>query len=252
MKVYLDATECRSDGSLCFYPMLNPFVSWPLLIGAHTGYIVVVFILQKWMQHRAALKVDKPMVVYNLLQIFLSAAMATYLAPSLKKGLFNLNGRFSPDIELWIFVHYCTKFLDMLDTVFMICRKKDDQLSFLHIYHHATIGFIWGLLLRHGMGNGTAFFGAWINSAVHLLMYSHYLWTSFGFRNPLKSALTKVQMFQFLLCILQALLVPFFDHQFTIQWSLLQLLYHISLFFLFLDFYMKSGKKAARMNSKKT
>ncbi|ESL08178.1 hypothetical protein TRSC58_04123 [Trypanosoma rangeli SC58] len=251
MGEFLDARECHSKGGLCFYSLFNPFVSWPVIIGVHVIYIVLVVLLRKWMQHRSALNVGKPMMFYNVVQILLAATMAIALSPSVKNRFFNLNGRFTPTIEFWIFVHYCTKFLDMLDTVFMICRKKNEQLSFLHLYHHATIGLIYGLLLRNGMGNGAAFFGAWINSAVHFLMYSHYLWTSFGLRNPLKSTLTKIQMFQFFLCIVQALLVPFFDHQFTLQWSLLQLFYHISLFFLFLDFYIKSGRKAALKNSKK-
>ncbi|EKF27835.1 fatty acid elongase, putative [Trypanosoma cruzi marinkellei] len=252
MEEYLDATECYLENSLCFYPSLNVFVSWSVLIGAHVVYIVSVIILRKWMQRRAALNMNKIMMIYNVAQISISAIMAISLAPQLKNGLFNLNGRFSANIEFWIFVHYCSKFLDMFDTILIIFRKKNDQLSFLHIYHHATIGIIWGLLLRNGIGNGTAFFGAWVNSAVHFLMYSHYLWTSLGFRNPLKSTLTKIQMFQFFLCIVQASLAPFFDHQFALQWSFLQLTYHITLFILFLDFHMKSGKKKAIGNLKKT
>lgn len=32
------------------------------------------------------------------------------------------------------------QYLDFFDTVFIVLRKKDTQLSFLHVYHHATIG----------------------------------------------------------------------------------------------------------------
>ena len=70
--------------------------------------------------------------------------------------------------EYFIFVHYLSKFLDLLDTVFICLKKKDRQLIFLHVYHHATIGQIWGLLLYIGWGAGTALFGANINSFVHV------------------------------------------------------------------------------------
>ena len=46
-----------------------------------------------------------------------------------------------------MWVHYMSKFLDYFDTVFIILRGKEkQQLSFLHVYHHASIGMIWGTL----------------------------------------------------------------------------------------------------------
>lgn len=36
------------------------------------------------------------------------------------------------------------KLLDLLDTVFFILRKKQNQVTFLHVYHHASmVGFVW-------------------------------------------------------------------------------------------------------------
>lgn len=251
MEVYVTAKECYSKDSLCFHPELNPFVSWYVLFGTTVGYIVFTICISYWMKSRKPLNVNKLMIFYNVVQIILSAVMAIALFPHLKNNFFNINGLFCAHIEFWIFVHYCSKFLDMFDTLFMICRKKFNQLSFLHIYHHATIVFIWGVLLRSGVANGAAFFGAWINSFVHFLMYTHYLWTSFGFKNPFKTLLTKFQMFQFLLCILQAFLVIFYDHQFTLIWSLVQIFYQVSLFVLFLFFLLDSNKKSTRQVSSK-
>ena len=47
-----------------------------------------------------------------------------------------------------------------------------------------------------GNAGGTARYGALINSVTHVLMYSHYLWTSFGRKNPFKALLTKWQIAQ--------------------------------------------------------
>ncbi|KAG8341815.1 putative elongation of very long chain fatty acids protein [Trypanosoma vivax] len=239
----VDPSDCIGKGSLCFYRGLNPFVSWFALTCSVLSYICIILALTRLMKSRKAVNARKILVFYNALQILLSVVMAVKLSPPLLNGVFNINGQFCPDIEFWIFIHYCSKHLDMFDTIFMLCRKRTEQLSFLHIYHHVTIGLIWGILLRNGLANGTAFWGAWINSTVHAFMYTHYLWTSFGFRNPMKFLLTKIQMFQFVLCILHAALVVIFDRHFSLQWSSLQMVYHLSLLVLFINFYRVSKKK---------
>lgn len=35
------------------------------------------------------------------------------------------------------YYYFMLKVLDLLDTVFFILRKKNNQVTFLHIYHHA-------------------------------------------------------------------------------------------------------------------
>merc|ERR1712000_357538 len=119
------------------------------------------------------------------------------------------------------------------------------QFSFLHVYHHFTIGVIWGGLLHYGVGNGTAYFGAWINSLVHALMYGHYFFSSLGFENPLKVYLTQFQMFQFALCILHAILVSFVvTNNYPSSVSYVQMAYHPTLLALFYNYLM--GEKRAK------
>lgn len=242
----VNAVQCVGRDSLCFHPEFNVFVSYPVLIGGHLGYLAIVFLLRRYMAGRPAYSLQYPMMLYNAAQVALSLTMAIQLGSFLAAGVFNLNGRFTGTIEYWILVHYGTKFLDMFDTYFMVLRKKEEQLSFLHVYHHLTIGFIWGLLLHHGVANGTAFFGAWINSSVHALMYFHYLYTSLGYTNPLKKYLTQVQMLQFALCILHAVLAVAVDTQIPKPWAVLQLCYHMTLLYLFLQFYRSGVRKWKR------
>ena len=59
-----------------------------------------------------------------------------------------------------------------MDTVFIVLHKSDSQLSFLHVYHHATIGPVWGWLLLNNYANGSVYFGAFLNSVVHAFMYA--------------------------------------------------------------------------------
>ncbi|KAH8064164.1 hypothetical protein JL720_12962 [Aureococcus anophagefferens] len=109
--------------------------------------------------------------------------------------------------------------------------------SFLHVYHHSTIGVVWGILLASGNGNGTARYGALINSVTHVFMYTHYLWTSFKFKNPFKALLTKWQIAQFYSCFLHAVLV--LSGVFVVETKIdkelawLQFCYHITMVYLF-------------------
>lgn len=245
----VDSVQCVKE-SICFYPEFNALVSLEVIAGAHVSYLLVILVLKQLMRNREAMTLKIPMLVYNVVQVFLSLLMAVQLAPFLGNSFFNISGKFSSKIELWILVHYATKYLDMLDSVFMVLRKKGDQLSFLHVYHHCTIGVIWGLLLHYGVANGAAFFGAWINSLVHALMYFHYLWTSLGFKNPLKPYLTMFQMFQFSLCIVQAVLAATFDNQIPREWCFLQLCYHMTLLYLFLNFFRGSSTPKRNIKAK--
>lgn len=38
---------------------------------------------------------------------------------------------------LWIF--HCSKIIELIDTLFLVLKKKGNQLTFLHLYHHSTI-----------------------------------------------------------------------------------------------------------------
>jgi len=42
---------------------------------------------------------------------------------------------------IWWF--YFSKLLEFIDTIFFVLRKKNGQISFLHVYHHATMFPIW-------------------------------------------------------------------------------------------------------------
>lgn len=42
-----------------------------------------------------------------------------------------------------IWWYYFSKLLEFMDTIFFVLRKKNGQISFLHVYHHATMFPIW-------------------------------------------------------------------------------------------------------------
>ena len=99
------------------------------------------------------------------------------------------------------------KVTDWFDTQWILRKKNKAQLSFPHAYHHATIGMIWGHLLRHSVGCSTIRYGVWANSLTHVFMYSHYLWKSFGLKNPFKRYVTLWEICQLWSCLAHAVLV---------------------------------------------
>jgi elongation of very long chain fatty acids protein 4 len=67
----------------------------------------------------------------------------------------------------------------MLDSVFFIVRKKENQLTFLHIYHHSTMFALWWIGVKYVAG-GSSFLGAMFNCFVHVLMYAYYFLAALG------------------------------------------------------------------------
>lgn len=75
--------------------------------------------------------------------------------------------------------YYFSKLLEFCDTFFFILRKKDKQLTFLHVYHHSTIFSLWWIGIKY-VPSGSTFFPAMVNSSIHVLMYTYYGLSALG------------------------------------------------------------------------
>jgi len=71
------------------------------------------------------------------------------------------------------------KIVDLSETICFVLRKKDQQISFLHTYHHvSTVFFLWSGL-RYFI-QGFIMTMAMLNCSVHVIMYSYYFLSTFG------------------------------------------------------------------------
>ncbi|XP_019148026.1 elongation of very long chain fatty acids protein AAEL008004-like isoform X2 [Corvus cornix cornix] len=61
----------------------------------------------------------------------------------------------------------------------LILGKKQEQVTFLHVYHHGSMLFSWWSGVKYVPG-GQAFFTGMLNSFVHIFMYDHYALASLG------------------------------------------------------------------------
>eukprot|EP00045_Choanoeca_perplexa_P008698 m.81821 g.81821 ORF g.81821 m.81821 type:complete len:294 (-) comp14582_c0_seq1:856-1737(-) len=234
-----------------------------VLVGSGLLYVVIALLLHYLMRDRSPFSLKQTMRVYNVIQVAVCGYMTYGLLQETSRAqpvvisgitlpnVFALAYQPTKRSEYFVLVHYLSKFLDFFDTLFIVLRKKDSQFSFLHVYHHATIGPIWGLLLYLDYGAGTAIFGALINSFTHVLMYSHYFVTSFGIRNPFKKAITSWQIFQFYACLTHAVVVVLgYDNFIPYRLAVLQLCYHITMVVLFNQFFTRTFAKPASANGK--
>ncbi|CAL5183126.1 unnamed protein product [Lathyrus oleraceus] len=95
----------------------------------------------------------------------------------------------------WAYIFYISKFLEFIDTLFIILSRSIKRLSFLHVYHHSTVPIMCYLWLNSSQSLFPI--ALLTNSSVHVIMYSYYFLTAVGIRPPWKRAVTDCQIVQF-------------------------------------------------------
>lgn len=99
---------------------------------------------------------------------------------------------------------YISKFVDFIDTIFFVLRKKSEHISTLHVVHHSLMPInVWfGIKL---VPSTSAAFVPFINSLVHAIMYSYYALSTMGPKvKPYlwwKKHLTALQIIQIFLAL---------------------------------------------------
>lgn len=101
-----------------------------------------------------------------------------------------------------------SKFIDLLDTVFFVLRKKNNQITTLHVLHHLLMPVFNWLGVKYVPG-GNSLFAAFINTLIHVIMYFYYLVAAMGPRYERfiwwKKYLTFFQMAQFVIVTIHSL-----------------------------------------------
>mmetsp|Transcript_20499 Transcript_20499/g.28300 ORF Transcript_20499/g.28300 Transcript_20499/m.28300 type:complete len:276 (-) Transcript_20499:59-886(-) len=216
------------------------------------AYIVVTYLLVQFMKNREALDLFYFRVFHNAFLVLLSGYMTIgilYEAFINKYSFFCNNGT-SPEADrpmaflIWVF--YVSKIYEFLDTVIMALRKKNNQITVLHVYHHFSIFLIWWMNVYY-IPYGDAYFAPAYNAFVHVLMYSYYLMTSFHIPCPWKSFITKFQIGQFVFFVVQGGYQLFTPGCFELrELTAINFFYALSLLALFVDFYINTYMKRPR------
>jgi len=245
-------------------PMIHePLHSYKVPLSLTVVYLISIPLLKyiiKASQVDLKPMLKESMIVYNVLQVGLNAWMVyRFVSAVAWKG-----HPFIGDVSTMdkgttyaVWVHYCNKYLEYLDTYFMVLRGKNEQVSFLHVYHHTTIACAWWVAMSL-MPGGDSYFGALLNSWIHVMMYSYYVLSILKVSCPWKRYLTMAQLVQFLSVVFYTLWELYYwpaldrnggkGHYICAGVQLFEML---SLFFLFQHFYKKSYKVASTKNKVK-
>ncbi|CAH8612999.1 unnamed protein product [Schistosoma guineensis] len=151
------------------------------------------------------------MILYNVIMVIYSAVISFSTMWAVYNLGYGLGCAELPDpndkrtdILVWVgYFFYVSKLVELLDTVFFLWRGKVDQVTFLHVFHHATMppSIWWGVKYAPG---GMTFMFPLINCLIHVAMYTYYGLAAAGANRYLwwKNYLTLAQMIQFIIFIL--------------------------------------------------
>ncbi|KAF9890663.1 hypothetical protein FE257_005794 [Aspergillus nanangensis] len=183
-----------------------PMTTLDQTIIALTTYYTVIFGGQYVMKGFPAFKLQTAFIVHNFYLTVISAGLLLLfieqILPTLyKEGVFfsicDAKGGWTDKLVLLYYLNYLTKYLELLDTVFLVLKKK--PLTFLHTYHHGATAL---LCYTELMGQTSV---SWVpitlNLSVHVAMYWYYFQSARGVRIWWKQYITILQIAQFLIDI---------------------------------------------------
>src|SRR5205085_2345783 len=106
------------------------------------------------------------------------------------------------------YIFLATKYFEMFDTIFFLLRKKESQVTNLHVVHHATVPIACWTMGKFVNTFAHCLFPI-LNSFVHTVMYTYYALAALGpqWQKYLwwKKYLTQMQLIQFFLLFIHAL-----------------------------------------------
>jgi len=255
---FWDLRDTRLDG---WFLMSSP---WPVLAICILYWFIVRIVGPRFMRDRPPYDVQKIMIVYNFCQTFFSLWIFSGTCYFFLTGRYNwicqpvdysenYDGYYAANITWWYFF---SKFTDFFDTVFFVLRKKFNQCSTLHVVHHGIMPFTTWWVTRF-VGGGHSIFAGFLNMGIHVIMYFYYLMSAMGpeVQKYLwwKKYLTSMQLVQFVLVFIHAMVPIFYDCNFPKVFSYVILSHGAMFFVLFTNFYiqayMKKGSKVSKVST---
>ncbi|GIY07683.1 elongation of very long chain fatty acids protein 4, partial [Caerostris extrusa] len=148
------------------------------------GYVLfAVWIGPAVMKNRKAFDLRGLLIAYNFLEVLIngyitySCVRLLYVERDKYCLLKNIQNTY-PSFK-YIFMN---KMLELADTVFFVLRKKQNQVSFLHVSHHSLVCTLTWWCIRNiiHFGGFCVIMCIGINAFIHCAMYSYYALAAFG------------------------------------------------------------------------
>eukprot|EP00927_Polykrikos_kofoidii_P006656 TRINITY_DN12697_c0_g1_i1.p1 TRINITY_DN12697_c0_g1~~TRINITY_DN12697_c0_g1_i1.p1 ORF type:complete len:1048 (+),score=122.69 TRINITY_DN12697_c0_g1_i1:79-3222(+) len=214
---------CRDWGTARWYREgRNPRAGgpWAEVHGVVAAVITVVYVFLvgagcRVMERRKPVqkRVFEFMFIYNATQVMLNASLAF----SLWREAWQLGYKYPwgnaldssakydrLGMLLW-FQYHCRQF-ELLDTVFIILRKKFHRMTFLQVWFRLVHMWGWFFACRYACG-GDSYFPAAVNSTCQVFVYSYYVLSLLhaqGVPFMRRARVIEVQVAQFVICGIHA------------------------------------------------
>lgn len=221
------------------------------------SYLLLVTVIgPRLMQNRRPFLLKGPMIVYNFFMVMTNGYFFLYLLNivNYKKMFFdfkfpNQKDDFSENAVQEIrmlFLCYLTRFLDLLDTIFFVLRKKSKQITLLHLYHHSFVPILgWMAMKIAPQVPGIKLF-LLLNCLVHTIMYLYYGLAALGPQTQKylwwKRHITQLQLAQFVIFTIYGIIMVFHQEGYPVALFWISFAQNPFFLYMFLDFYRKTYK----------
>lgn len=241
---------------------------WFLVDGSPEGIILitVVYVLtvklgQRLMRNREPFSLQGFLIMYNLVLVALSFYLFVELVISVYESdytiqcsAYNEHTLDNPKnirVARVMWVYFMSKPIELLDTYLMVVRKKNNQVTFLHVFHHSSMMYICWVTLMFVPG-GDNYVGAVLNSFVHVVMYAYYGLSVIPALRPYlwwKRYITRMQLVQFVCVFTTSAVSIIFGCDFPDWNNVFNCSYMVFLTILFSNFYFHTYISKSRSRS---
>ena len=206
LKEVYNSLASGGDARIQHLPLMKSPLTVHLIVLSYVLFVTKIG--PRYMKSRPAFQLRNLLLCYNLAMMLYNLSMwfaagqfgwwnhYSWKCQPLEEGY----SRTAIGMAYTAYFFWLSKIVELLDTVFFVLRKKDSQVTGLHVWHHSfmVISYYWGV--KHSPGGHGSFVG-FLNSGVHVIMYGYYFLAALGpsIQRHLwwKKYLTSIQMIQF-------------------------------------------------------
>lgn len=205
------------------------------------------------MHHRQAFDLRRVLIVYNSLMVALNLYFFVGTLRNNNYGLDILDFDFPTSITMDTIslqrvyaghLYLISKYFDLFDTIFFVLRKKQNQVTSLHLYHHTSVPALGWIVFRVIPTNGPLVIFPLVNTLIHVIMYAYYALSALGphVRPYLwwKKYITLLQIYQFVVYSVFSWMFAFMQHGYPLYLQILAYTQPIIFLTLFSRFYSAS------------
>ncbi|CAG2168632.1 unnamed protein product [Oppiella nova] len=244
-----------ADPRVNHWYMLNGGI-WKILLVMTVYLIITRVILPRHMKNRPPYVMKNLILFYNTVMVVCNAVGAYWAVIAIDYGRIFLDFTYPSreDTSEWTmffmnlgWLWMITRFMDLMDTVFFVLRKKESQITTLHLYHHTVVPILGWVSFKYNAMIPIIRMFLLFNSFIHVMMYGYYALSSLGpgIQKYLwwKKYITQCQILQFLICGCYGVVLYFMQTGYPMEWFGFAVGQNPLFFYMFYDFYRQSYKR---------